>query len=214
MAGRAPVLGSSDAIWALAFVLPYIAVLLAFVLVPLGYGLWMGSGPALYAALWSDPIYTRTLVNTLDFCRAVGQCEDDPGPAAVRFFHAPAAMDQGPACRLHAALGDLGDPGLYLVPLDAGQRAGFHQQLSATGCRGRGSAVAEQPAACPRGEYRRLYLEMAAVLDAGPARGPHGDPAGHLRSGPGGRRWLVSPVCRYYLAADRQCVLSSRRCCR
>src|SRR4051794_38155160 len=65
-AGR-PFLGSSDAIWALVFVLPYIAVLLAFVLVPLGYGLWMGSGPALYSALWSDPIYTRTLVNTLIF---------------------------------------------------------------------------------------------------------------------------------------------------
>ena len=65
-AGR-PLLGSSDAIWALAFVLPYIAVLLAFVLVPLGYGLWMGSGPALYSTLWSDPIYTRTLVNTLIF---------------------------------------------------------------------------------------------------------------------------------------------------
>jgi multiple sugar transport system permease protein len=65
-AGR-PFLGSSDGIWALAFVLPYIAVLLAFVLVPLGYALWMGSGPALYVNLWSDPIYTRTLVNTLIF---------------------------------------------------------------------------------------------------------------------------------------------------
>ena len=42
-------------------------MLLAFVLVPLGYGLWMGSSPALYPALSSDPIYTRTLVNTLIF---------------------------------------------------------------------------------------------------------------------------------------------------
>jgi multiple sugar transport system permease protein len=64
---KRPVLGSSDRIWTLAFVFPYIAVLLAFVLVPLVYGLWMGSSPALYAALWSDPIYTRTLVNTLIF---------------------------------------------------------------------------------------------------------------------------------------------------
>ena len=62
-----PFFGSSDSIWTLAFVLPYVAVLLAFVLVPLGYGLWMGSSPALYSALWGDPIYTRTLVNTLIF---------------------------------------------------------------------------------------------------------------------------------------------------
>jgi len=60
-------LAPSDRIWTLAFVFPYVAVLLAFVLVPLGYGLRMGSSPALYAALWSDPIYTRTLVNTLVF---------------------------------------------------------------------------------------------------------------------------------------------------
>jgi multiple sugar transport system permease protein len=62
-----PLLASADRLWTLAFVLPYVAVLLAFVLVPLGYGLWMGSSPSLYAALWSDPIYQRTLVNTLIF---------------------------------------------------------------------------------------------------------------------------------------------------
>ena len=65
-AGR-PLFGSSDRMWALAFVVPYILVLLAFVLVPLGYGLWMGGSPTLYAVLWSDPIYARTLVNTLIF---------------------------------------------------------------------------------------------------------------------------------------------------
>jgi len=57
----------SDRVWALAFVVPYVLVLLAFVLVPLGYGLWMGTSPTLYAVLWSDPIYARTLVNTLIF---------------------------------------------------------------------------------------------------------------------------------------------------
>jgi multiple sugar transport system permease protein len=57
----------SDRVWTLAFILPYLGVLLAFVLVPLGYALWMGGSPSLYAALWSDPIYTRTLVNTLVF---------------------------------------------------------------------------------------------------------------------------------------------------
>jgi multiple sugar transport system permease protein len=58
---------SSDLPWTLAFIAPYVGVLLAFVLVPLAYGLWMGSKPALYARLWSDPIYQRTLLNTLIF---------------------------------------------------------------------------------------------------------------------------------------------------
>jgi multiple sugar transport system permease protein len=55
----------SDRIWAFAFAAPYVAVLLAFVVVPLIYGAQMASRPSLYARLWSDPIYLRTIVNTL-----------------------------------------------------------------------------------------------------------------------------------------------------
>ena len=40
---------------------------LAFVVYPVFYGLWMGSSPALYAELFSDPIYQDTVVNTLVF---------------------------------------------------------------------------------------------------------------------------------------------------
>ncbi|MBV9736278.1 MAG: sugar ABC transporter permease [Acidisphaera sp.] len=55
----------ADAFWAAAFVLPYIAVFLAFVIYPVGYGIWLGSGAASYRALFSDPIYVRTVINTL-----------------------------------------------------------------------------------------------------------------------------------------------------
>jgi multiple sugar transport system permease protein len=55
----------SDRIWSAVFLLPYIAVLAAFVVLPIAYGIWMASDPALYAFLWSDPIYKRTLLNTL-----------------------------------------------------------------------------------------------------------------------------------------------------
>ncbi|MCW3475261.1 carbohydrate ABC transporter permease [Limobrevibacterium gyesilva] len=61
----------SNALWAGAFVLPYIAVFLAFVIFPVGYGLWLGSAPATYRALFNDPIYMETVVNTLIFL-AVG----------------------------------------------------------------------------------------------------------------------------------------------
>ena len=53
--------------WALAFLVPYLGVFLAFVVYPALYGLWMGSEPSLYAELFSDPIYQSTLVNTLLF---------------------------------------------------------------------------------------------------------------------------------------------------
>jgi multiple sugar transport system permease protein len=55
----------SDVNWALAFLVPYLAVFLLFVVYPVGYGLWLGHSPASYQALFNDPIYLRTVVNTL-----------------------------------------------------------------------------------------------------------------------------------------------------
>ena len=55
----------ADAIWALAFLVPYIVTFVLFVIYPLVYGLWMGSKPSLYTDLFSDPIYQDTAINTL-----------------------------------------------------------------------------------------------------------------------------------------------------
>ena len=60
-------LPGADTLWAVAFTLPYVAVFLAFVVYPIAYGLWLGSDPASYAALFADPVYLRTVVNTLIF---------------------------------------------------------------------------------------------------------------------------------------------------
>jgi multiple sugar transport system permease protein len=60
-------LRGSEFAWAVAFVVPYIAVFLAFVVYPVLYGAWMGSDPRLYSELFSDPIYQRTVANTLIF---------------------------------------------------------------------------------------------------------------------------------------------------
>ncbi len=58
-------LQGSEFTWAVAFVIPYAAVFLAFVAYPVVYGLWLGRDPALYAELMSEPIYQRTVVNTV-----------------------------------------------------------------------------------------------------------------------------------------------------
>jgi len=53
--------------WALAFIAPYAAVFLIFVVYPFGYALWMASEPSLYADLFTDPHYLRAAFNTLLF---------------------------------------------------------------------------------------------------------------------------------------------------
>ncbi|MGO8915709.1 MAG: carbohydrate ABC transporter permease [Stellaceae bacterium] len=58
-------LQGSEYAWAVAFVIPYVALFLAFVAYPVVYGLWLGHEPSLYAELFSDPIYQRTVVNTV-----------------------------------------------------------------------------------------------------------------------------------------------------
>ena len=57
-------LQGSDTAWAIAFVVPYVAVFVAFVAYPVVFGLWMGSRPTLYTLLFSDPRYIDTLINT------------------------------------------------------------------------------------------------------------------------------------------------------
>jgi multiple sugar transport system permease protein len=60
-------LQGSDLSWSIAFALPYVAVFLAFVAYPVGYGLWLGSKPELYSELTADPVYLNTVINTLLF---------------------------------------------------------------------------------------------------------------------------------------------------
>jgi multiple sugar transport system permease protein len=57
----------SDTAWAVAFIVPYAAVFLAFVIYPVIYGVWLGSDPSLYGLLFSDPKYLTIVVNTLLF---------------------------------------------------------------------------------------------------------------------------------------------------
>ncbi len=60
-------LRGSEYAWALAFCIPYVALFLAFVAYPVAFGVWMGGDPDLYASLFADPIYLRTVLNTALF---------------------------------------------------------------------------------------------------------------------------------------------------
>jgi multiple sugar transport system permease protein len=58
-------LHGADYIWAVAFALPYAVIFFAFVVYPIGFGVWMGSDPKLYDELFADPRYLTAVVNTL-----------------------------------------------------------------------------------------------------------------------------------------------------
>ena len=83
---------------ALILIAPYVLVFLAFVLYPVTYGLWLARHPASYVQLFADPIFFRTVVNTIVFlvdrgqsevrcwrcgCRA-SSCTSAPGSAGCR----------------------------------------------------------------------------------------------------------------------------------
>ncbi len=53
--------------WGRLLLLPYVLVFLVFVLFPVGYGLWLARDPQNYVKLAQDPIFFRTVVNTLIF---------------------------------------------------------------------------------------------------------------------------------------------------
>jgi multiple sugar transport system permease protein len=58
-------LHGSELTWAIAFVVPYAAVLFAFALYPLAYGLWMARSPSLYLELFASDEYWQAVVSTV-----------------------------------------------------------------------------------------------------------------------------------------------------
>jgi multiple sugar transport system permease protein len=58
---------SAEATWGLIMLLPYIAIFLTFVLYPVGYGLYLGTEVKAYQRIFDDPIFLRTLANTVIF---------------------------------------------------------------------------------------------------------------------------------------------------
>jgi multiple sugar transport system permease protein len=58
-------LHGSELNWAIAFLIPYFGLLLAFAVYPIVYGLWMAGSPSLYQELFSNDEYWDTVVSTL-----------------------------------------------------------------------------------------------------------------------------------------------------
>jgi multiple sugar transport system permease protein len=66
-AGRAKRAPDRWQFWGRMLVLPYVLVFLIFVLYPVGYGMWLARHPDSYVKLFEDPIFFRSVLNTLVF---------------------------------------------------------------------------------------------------------------------------------------------------
>lgn len=64
---KAPGRLSPEAAWGLIFLVPYIVLFITLVVYPVVYGLVLGTNPKSYERLWTDPVFTRTIVNTALF---------------------------------------------------------------------------------------------------------------------------------------------------
>lgn len=58
---------SAEATWGLIMLIPYLAIFLVFVLYPVGYGIYLGTEIKAYRRIFDDPIFLRTLANTVIF---------------------------------------------------------------------------------------------------------------------------------------------------
>lgn len=65
--GRLSARLSTTQVWGIVLLVPYLLVFIAFVVYPVGYGLWLARHPASYVELYHDPIFARAAVNTLIF---------------------------------------------------------------------------------------------------------------------------------------------------
>src|SRR6187401_2283328 len=54
-------------LWGALLLAPYVVIFIVFVLYPVGYGLWLSRHPQSYVKLFEDPIFFRTVINTIIF---------------------------------------------------------------------------------------------------------------------------------------------------
>jgi multiple sugar transport system permease protein len=58
---------SKNDAWGAAMLAPYLVVFCLFVFYPIAYGLWLARHPQTYVELFDDPIFLRTVINTIVF---------------------------------------------------------------------------------------------------------------------------------------------------
>ena len=186
-------------VWGIVLLAPYMLVFLAFVVYPVGYGLWLARHPASYVALYHDPIFARAAVNTLIFLVIGINFKMLVALFLSGFFIQDALLDQMAVGAVHPALGGAVDPDHPVGALHAQSRMGHGQSADLqVHRRGRPELAQRSHHRADHGD-RHAHLEIAAVLDPDPDDRTAGDPAAICSRRPmstapaGGRNSASSP---------------------
>ena len=113
--------------WGMILIAPYILVFLFFVLYPIGYGFWIARNPQTYVHLFDDPIFARTVVNTIIFLIVGINLKMFVALLLSGFFATRAALDPLAVGAVHSALGGAVDPDHSVAALHAQSGMGHHQ---------------------------------------------------------------------------------------
>ncbi len=113
--------------WGLILLAPYAVVFIVFVLYPVGYGLWLARHPASYEKLFDDPIFLRSVFNTLAFLIIAINLKMIVALVLSGFLRRGAHVDQVAVAAVHPAVGGAVDSDDPVDPLHAEPRVGAHQ---------------------------------------------------------------------------------------
>ncbi|MGY3470193.1 ABC-type Fe3+ transport system permease subunit [Bradyrhizobium sp. LM6.11] len=116
-------------IWGIVLLAPYLLVFLAFVVYPVGYGLWLARAPSNYVALYNDPIFARAAVNTLIFLLIGINIKMLIALFLSALLRPAAHLDQMALGDLHPALGSAVDPDHSVGALHVQPRMGHGEPL-------------------------------------------------------------------------------------
>ena len=160
--------------------MPYVAVFLAFVVYPVAYGLWMGSEPALYTELFADPIYQRTVVNTLLYVGIGVNVKMFLALLLSGFFMRRGWWIKGLLMIYVLPWAVPALPAFISIHWMLNGEWGLVNNVLCDSSASTARAGSTLALAGARLGHRLPHLEMDAVLDRDPARRPDGDPAGDL----------------------------------
>ena len=113
--------------WGLILLAPYVVVFLVFVLYPVGYGLWLARHPVSYQKLFDDPIFLRSVYNTLAFVIIGINLKMIVALVLSGFFVTARHVDQMDVAAVHPAVGGAVDPDDPVRALHAQSGVGPHQ---------------------------------------------------------------------------------------
>ena len=151
---------------------------LAFVVYPIGYGLWLGSDPALYAELFADPRYLTAVVNTLLYVGIGVNLKMFLAFLLSGFFIRKRWWIKALLVVFILPWATPALPAYMSIHWFLNGQWGMLNNVLYHAVRHRRPGLPERALDRAGLQHRRLYLEDPAVLDGDPAGRPDGGPAG------------------------------------